>query len=104
VASRRHALGCAVQSSGRSVHHNGEVGMADHVERGVLKVIELVGVSDQSFSDAVRQAVSEASKTIRGISGVKVVESSANVADGQITEYHVTVRVAFPVERGGSPG
>ena len=59
---------------------------------------------EQSFSDAVRQCVSEASRTIRGISGVKVVESTANVTDGQITEYHVTCRVAFPVERGGSAG
>jgi dodecin len=77
--------------------------MAERVERGVLKIIELVGVSDQSFSDAVRQCVSEATKTIRGISGVKVVESSANVRDGQITEYHVTCRVAFPIMRGESP-
>ena len=46
--------------------------------------------------------MTEASRTIRGISGVKVVESTANVSDGQITEYHVTCRVAFPVERGGS--
>ena len=76
----------------------------EHVDRGVLKVIELVGISDKSFSDAVRQCVSEASRTIRGISGVKVVESTANVSDGQITEYHVTCRVAFPVERGGSAG
>jgi flavin-binding protein dodecin len=77
--------------------------MADHVDKGVLKIIELVGISEQSFSDAVRQCVSEASRTIRGISGVKVIESSADVQDGAITEYKVTCRVAFPVERGSSP-
>jgi flavin-binding protein dodecin len=65
----------------------------------VVKIIELVGVSDQSFSDAVRQAVADASKTVRGITGVDVVQSSAKVADGQITEYHVNVKIAFAIER-----
>ena len=75
--------------------------MADHVSQGVVKVIELVGVSQQSFSDAVRQAVQEASKSIRGINGVEVLSSSAKVQDGQLTEYHVNVKIAFPVERAG---
>ena len=89
--------------AGGRVQHTREVGIAEHVERGVLKVLELVGGLDQSFSDAVRSCVTEASKTIRGITGVKVVESSAKVRDGQLTEYHVTCRVVFPVERGGLP-
>jgi hypothetical protein len=65
----------------------------------IVKVIELVGASEQSFSDAVKSAVTQASQTIRGISGVDVVSSSAKVEDGQITEYRVTVKIAFPVER-----
>jgi flavin-binding protein dodecin len=65
----------------------------------IVKVIELVGSSDQSFSDAVRVAVAEASKTIRGITGVDVLTSSAKVEDGKLTEYRVTVNIAFPVER-----
>ena len=69
----------------------------------VVKIIEIMGVSTESFSDAVRQAVGDASKTIRGISGVEVIKSTAEVADGQISEYHVTVRLAFPIERGESP-
>ena len=72
--------------------------MAD-VDQGVIKIIELVGVSQQSFSDAVRQAVTEASKTVRGITGVDVVQSSAKVSDGTITEYHVNVKIAFAIER-----
>ena len=76
--------------------------MADHVSQGVVKVIELVGVSQQSYSDAVRQAVSEASKTIRGITGVEVIRSSAKVVDGEISEYRVDLKIAFPVERADS--
>lgn len=65
----------------------------------VIKVIELVGVSDKSWSDAARNAVEGASQTIRGITGVDVVDSSAKVSDGKISEYRVTVKIAFPVER-----
>ncbi len=67
---------------------------------GVIKIIELVGVSSESFSAAVRNAVAEASKTIRGITGVDVIQSSAKVGeDGAITEYHVNVKIAFKLER-----
>ena len=67
---------------------------------GVVKIIELVGVSSESFSGAVRNAVAEAGKTLRGITGVDVIQSSAKVGDdGQITEYHVNVKIAFMLER-----
>jgi flavin-binding protein dodecin len=64
------------------------------------KVVQLVGSSDKSFSDAVREAVSTASQTIRGITGVDVVSSTASISDNEIDQYHVTVNVAFKIERG----
>ena len=66
----------------------------------VAKVVQLIGSSDRSFSDAVRKAVERASKTIRGITGVDVVSSQASVSDGEITEYRVTVDIAFALESG----
>ena len=66
----------------------------------VAKVIQLVGSSDKSFSDAVRAAVEQASQTIRGIRGVDVVSSQAIIEDNEITEYRVTVNLAFGIERG----
>ena len=68
----------------------------------VVKIVELMGVSEESFSDAVRNAVKEASKTIRNITGVEVIKSTAQVEDDEIFEYHVTVRLAFAIERGES--
>ncbi len=65
----------------------------------VVKVMDLIGSSNQSWDDAAREAVAEAAKTIRGISGVEVISKSAQVADNQITEYRTTVRIAFVVER-----
>ena len=68
----------------------------------VVKIVEIMGVSEESFSDAVRQAVREAAKTIRNITGVEVIKSTAQVDGDEIFEYHVTVRLAFAIERGES--
>ena len=74
---------------------------AEHAKPpGVVRVIELVGVSDKSWSDAAQQAVARASQTLRHITGLDVLHSTAVVRDGQIVEYHVNVKVAFIVEPG----
>ena len=76
--------------------------MAGTTEHGkppaVVRVIELVGVSSTSWSDAAQQAVARASQTLRHITGLDVLKSSAVIKDGKITEYHVNVKVAFVVE------
>jgi len=64
----------------------------------VVKVIELVGSSPTSFSDAVRNAVSIASQSIRNITGVDVLSSNASVEDGEITLYKVQVKIAFVID------
>jgi flavin-binding protein dodecin len=64
----------------------------------VVRVVELVGVSDKSWSDAAQQAVSRAAETMRHITGLDVLHSSAVIRDGKIVEYHVNVKLAFVVE------
>ena len=65
----------------------------------VAKVITLIGSSPTSFADAAQAAVTEAAKTIRGITGADVVTMSCQVEGDQITEYRTTVNIAFGVER-----
>ena len=66
---------------------------------GVVKVIELVGSSTNSFSDAVREAVRIASKSVRNIQGVEVLGSNATVgSSGEIENYKVHCKVAFLIE------
>jgi len=75
--------------------------MAKETPGGVVKVLELVGSSPQSFSDAVRSAVKTASETIRNIQGVEVVSTSATVGDnGDLTNYKVNCKIAFLIESG----
>ncbi len=65
----------------------------------VIKTIELVGVSTESWRDAATQALQEASKTIRGIEGMDILETSCTVSDGAISEYLTYVRIRFRIER-----
>ena len=65
----------------------------------VIKTIDLVGVSSESWRDAAHQALAEAAKTIRGIEGMDVLETSATVRDNAITEYLTHVQIRFRLER-----
>lgn len=73
-------------------------------ERGhmtTVKIIKVLGTSSESWEDAAREAVSEASKTVDNISGVEIQDHTATVEDGSITQYKATVEVAFPVRNEG---
>jgi len=65
----------------------------------VIKTIDLVGVSSESWRDAAQQALQEAAKTIRGIEHMDILGTSAVVKDGAIAEYHTQVRINFRIER-----
>jgi len=64
----------------------------------VLNTIDLTGVSAESWSDAAREALREASRTIRQITKLEVRGTSAVVDGETITEYHTEVRIFFEIE------
>ena len=64
----------------------------------VANIIELVGSSNQSWEDAVRQAVREAAKTVQNIRGIEVLNMTANVNGGQVNEYKVDMHLSFGVD------
>ena len=65
---------------------------------GVIIVREMVGTSPKSWSDAARQAVATASKTVRNIRTIEVVKSTARIEDGEIVEYQVQLKIGFEYE------
>ena len=65
----------------------------------VIKTIDLVGVSTESWRDAAQQALQDAGKTLRGIQGMDVLETSAVVEGSEIKEYHTHIRIKFRIER-----
>ncbi len=65
----------------------------------VLKVIELVGVSERSWQDAVENAVERAAETIRNIQGVDILGWTGKVNGGKIVEYRADVKISFLIEQ-----
>ncbi|MHC5538126.1 dodecin family protein [Singulisphaera rosea] len=64
----------------------------------VVKVVEMVGESRESWEDAARLLVSRASEEFQHVTGLDLIRSTAVVCEGRITEYHVTANLAY-VER-----
>jgi flavin-binding protein dodecin len=62
----------------------------------VVKIIELVGSSNKSSDDAVKQALAEAAKTLRNIKAVDVV--SVGLRGDSLDEWRAHVRIAFLIE------
>jgi flavin-binding protein dodecin len=53
----------------------------------IAKVITVIGSSPDGFAEAAQVAVTEASKTLRGVSGAQVMSMSCDVTDGKITTF-----------------
>ncbi|WP_254532718.1 dodecin family protein [Natrinema gelatinilyticum] len=64
-----------------------------------VKVIKVLGTSEESWEEAAREAVREANETVHEIHGVDVEKWTAKVEDGEIVEYRATTEIAFPVEQ-----
>lgn len=63
-----------------------------------IKIIEILGISKDSWEGAANAALTEAQKSVRGITGIELTSQTAKVKDGAITEYHATCKIAFTVE------
>ena len=66
------------------------------------KTIDIIGRSTSGSDDAVREALDEARRTVRNITGVDVISKGLR-GDG-LREWRALVRVAFVVDRDeGAP-
>ncbi len=66
---------------------------------GTYKIIEVVGTSPQSFAEAAKAAVAEASTTVHHMDWFEVIDQRGRIADGRVQEFQVTVKIGFKVER-----
>ena len=64
----------------------------------IVKVIEVIASSEKSFDDATRNAVKEASKSVKNIKSVYIKEMDANVTDNEIVSYGVNAKISFTVD------
>ena len=67
----------------------------------VFKGITIVGISNESFSDAIKNAVERTTETIRELRWFEVREQRGAIRDGKI-EYQVAIEVFFKLQDGDS--
>jgi hypothetical protein len=65
----------------------------------IVKVIEVIASSEKSFDEATRNAVSEASKSVKNIKSVYIENMNANVENNQITTFAVNAKVSFEIDK-----
>jgi len=65
----------------------------------VASVSKITAASTSSFQDAVQEGLMRANKTLRGITGLHVIEEKASVKNGKIDEYRVTIEITFILEQ-----
>ena len=61
----------------------------------VSKVNELIGASPRGFEEAAKEVIARANRTLRGITGIEVIEKRVKVKDDGIAEYRVRLRLVF---------
>jgi len=64
----------------------------------VARITEVIGSSDKSWDDAVKNALERANKTLRGLTGIEVTKMNAHIEDGKIKEYRSHIRITFILE------
>ncbi|MFB0507405.1 MAG: dodecin family protein [Thermodesulfobacteriota bacterium] len=64
----------------------------------VARVTEIIAASSKSFEDAIQVGFARATKTLRGITGLRVVEQRVAVEDSKIREYRIRMEVIFVLE------
>ncbi len=65
----------------------------------IVRNIEVIAQSSKGFDDACQQAVTEASKTLRGIRSFWIKHAECVVENDKITKFRVNGKISFEVER-----
>jgi len=65
----------------------------------VYKIIDIVGTSKKSFSDAAKNAIIESSKTVKKIRRAEVTKLDVKVENDTVTLYRAEMKISFEIER-----
>ncbi len=62
------------------------------------KVIEIVGTSVNGADDAIKNAIEDASKTLKHLGWFEVVKQTGHIEDGKVRHFQVTLKVGFRLD------
>jgi dodecin len=68
--------------------------MSDHT----YKIVDLVGTSPNSIEDAVKNAIEKASKTVRNMRWLQIIETRGNIDNQKVAHWQVIIKVGFTLE------
>jgi dodecin len=61
-------------------------------------ITEIAGSSEISHADAIEKAVERASKTLRHLAWLEVIEQRAEIEGSKIQHYQVILKIGFRME------
>lgn len=67
-------------------------------EHHTYKKLELVGSSTTSIEDAINNAISECSKTVKNIEWFEVTETRGHIVDGKVAHFQVSLKIGFRIQ------
>lgn len=62
------------------------------------RVVEIVGTSATSTSDAIANAIARANQTLRELDWFEVIQTRGRIVNGAISQFQVTIKVGFRLE------
>ena len=68
------------------------------MDEHIYKKVELTGSSKTSIEDAIQNAITKATKTLRNVHWFEVVETRGYIENGKVDYWQVTVKLGFRLE------
>lgn len=68
------------------------------MDEHVYKTIEITGSSASGYDDAIRKAIARAGQTVRNMRWFQVIETRGRIAEGQVGQWQVTVKIGFTLD------
>lgn len=65
----------------------------------IVKIIEVIASSPNSFDEATQNALAEASKSVKNIKSIYIKEMNANVENNKIVSFGVNAKISFEVDQ-----
>jgi len=64
----------------------------------IARVTEIIAGSPKSFDEAIKIGFARATKTLRGVTGIRIMEFRIHVENSKVIEYRVRMEVIFVLE------
>ena len=68
------------------------------MSENTYRIVEIVGTSPDGVDAAIRNGVSRAAQTLRGLDWFEVQSVRGELEDGQVAHFQVTLKIGFRLE------